>query len=49
MGIIAELEALFNELSLLLPVIDALPLNPELASVRTKVESVMTVLKVAGL
>jgi hypothetical protein len=49
MGIIAELESLFAELELLLPVIDALPLTGGAATARTKIESVMSMLKVAGL
>jgi len=49
MGVILQLEALFKELEALMPIIDALPLSPELASLRAKIDSVMNVLKVAGL
>lgn len=48
MGIILELEALFAALEKILPIIDALPLSPELTAIRAKVDSVMAMLKAAG-
>jgi len=49
MGIIAELEALIKTLEELMPIIDAVPLSPQLTAVRTKIDTVMNMLKAAGL
>lgn len=46
MGILAELEALYAGIEELLPLIDALPLTGELAIIRTKVELVLSKLKI---
>jgi hypothetical protein len=49
MGIILELEALFADLQLILPMIDAIPLSPELSAIRSKIEAAIAALKAAGL